>query len=113
VPSGPKAAKAARFSSHPHDPQTRSCGFFYFNKETIHRIATLMHDDHQRPVTLYVENIDTKPNLPRIERERTSTLDIEITEQAAEQLHKFLAEQISAGIPGALRVRLTGRLTIY
>jgi hypothetical protein len=87
--------------------------FFFINKDTIYRIATLMHDDHQRPVTLYVENIDTRPNLPRIERERTSTLDIEITEQAAGQLHKFLAERISAGITGALRVRLTGRLTIH
>jgi hypothetical protein len=72
-----------------------------------------MHDDEQRPLTLYVENIDTRPNLPRIERERTSTLDIELTEQAAEQLHKFLTGQISAGIAGALRVRLTGRLTIH
>ncbi len=72
-----------------------------------------MNDDHQRPVTLYVESIDTRPNLPRIERERTSTLDIELTEQAAEQLQKFLTEQLGAGIAGALRVRLTGRLTIH
>ena len=72
-----------------------------------------MNDDHQRPVTLYVESIDTNPNLPRIERERTSTLDIELTEQAAEQLQKFLTEKVGAGIPGALRVRLTGRLAIH
>ena len=72
-----------------------------------------MNDDHQRPVTLYVESIDTRPNLPNIQRERSSTLDIELTEQTAEQLHKFLTEQLSAGIPGALRVRLTGRLTIH
>ena len=72
-----------------------------------------MNDDHQRPVTLYVENIDTRPNLPRIERERTSTLDIELTEQAAEELLEFLTERIGAGLPGAVRVRLTGRLTIH
>ena len=72
-----------------------------------------MNDDHQRPVTLYVESIDTSPSLPRIERERTSTLDIELTEQAAEHLHKFLTERIGAGLPGAVRVRLTGRLTIH
>jgi hypothetical protein len=63
-----------------------------------------MNDDPQRPVTLYVESIDTRPNLPRIERERTSTLDIEITEQAAEQLHKFLTERTSAGITGHLTI---------
>jgi hypothetical protein len=72
-----------------------------------------MNDDQQRPVTLYVENIDTRPNLPRIERVRTSALDIEISEYVAEQLHKFLEEQISAGITGAIRVRLTGRLVIH
>ncbi len=72
-----------------------------------------MNDDHQRPVTLYVESINTKPILPKRDADRVSHLDIEITEQAAEQLHKFLTEQISAGIAGALRVRLTGRLTIH
>ncbi len=72
-----------------------------------------MNDDHQRPVTLYVENIDTRPNLPRIERERTSVLDIELTEQAAEELLEFLTERIGASLPGTVRVRLTGRLTIH
>jgi hypothetical protein len=67
--------------------------------------GTPTNDDHQRPVTLYVENIDTNPYLPRIERERTSTPDIELTEQAAEQLQKFFTEQLSPG--------LTGRLTIH
>lgn len=72
-----------------------------------------MNDDHQRPVTLYVESINTTPKLPVIERPRSSNLDIELTPQAAKELNTYLTERLEAEEFGTIRVRLSGRLVIH
>lgn len=72
-----------------------------------------MNDDHNRPVTLYVEGIDTRPNLPAVDRQRVSHLDLEITQEVAIKLLAFLTDRIEQDHGSAIRFRLTGRLVIH
>lgn len=67
----------------------------------------------QRPIILYVENIDFFPKYPEI-GERVTVMDIEFSHQQAssiiEQLQKRLKEE-EPHISG-VRLRLSGRLVL-
>ena len=70
-------------------------------------------EDISRPMTLYVEKINTDPNIGYIERRRVSVIDIELTCEAAEELVEYLRKrQCGNEIIGAIRVRLLGRLIL-
>ena len=73
---------------------------------------TRSNDEQTRPITLYVERVITDPNMQFIERRRLSSIDIEISCQDAEQLIEYLRKRNCQGLPGAIRVRLLGRLIL-
>jgi hypothetical protein len=67
-------------------------------------------EDISRPVTLYVERVDTSPELKKyIEQRRVTAIDIEITQIHAAQIIEYLKER-SHGQSGAIRLRLLGTL---
>ena len=68
-------------------------------------------DDISRPVTMYVEKIETNPSMERIfERRRVSVIDIEIPIIQAVALMEYLRERNNQGNTGSIRVRLLGPL---
>jgi hypothetical protein len=67
--------------------------------------------DVSRPAILYVEEIETKPDIDAyLETRRLSVIDIEIDTVHAEQIIKYLQERCNAGLIGSIRLRFTGRL---
>jgi len=73
---------------------------------------TKSNEDHQRPITLYVEKVIKDPSMEYIERRRMSNIDIEITPQNAVELIEYLRERNQQGNTGAIRFRLLGRLIL-
>jgi hypothetical protein len=68
-------------------------------------------DDISRPVTMYVEKIETNPSMARVfERRRVSVIDIEIPIIQAVALMEYLRERNNQGHTGSIRVRLLGPL---
>jgi hypothetical protein len=67
--------------------------------------------DVSRPAILYVEQVDTKPDIDAyLETRRLSVIDIEIDPVQAEQIIAHLKERNGAGLIGSIRLRFTGRL---
>ena len=67
--------------------------------------------DISRPVTLYVEKVETRPTLDHfIDRRRVSVIDIEVDAIQAVNLIEYFRERIQQGNSGSIRVRLFGRL---
>jgi hypothetical protein len=67
--------------------------------------------DVSRPAILYVEQVETKPDIDAyLETRRLSVIDIEIDTVHAEQIIKYLQERCNAGLIGSIRLRFTGRL---
>lgn len=68
-------------------------------------------EDISRPVTLYVEKVDTAPTMQEyFETKRTSVIDIELTVQQTIQISEYIHERNNQGANGAIRIRLLGRL---
>jgi hypothetical protein len=74
-------------------------------------MPTRLPGDRSRPAILYVEEIETKPDIDAyLETRRLSVIDIEIDTIHAEQIIKYLQERCNAGLIGSIRLRFTGRL---
>jgi len=72
-----------------------------------------MAHDVSRPITLYVDKVNTNPDLlPLFERRRISVVDIEIKPQDAVDIIEYLRERNNQGNTGTIRIRLTGRLIL-
>lgn len=68
-------------------------------------------EDVSRPAVLYVESIDTKPEVETyFESRRLSVIDLEIDFIHAAELVKYLQERQEQGNSGAVRLRFRGRL---
>ncbi len=68
-------------------------------------------EDISRPVTLYVEKVDTAPTLQEyFETKRTSVIDIEITAVQAVQIIEYIHERNRDGANASIRIRFMGRL---
>jgi len=64
-----------------------------------------------RPVTLYVEKIETKPTMTEyFEKRRISVIDLEIDAVQAVQLIEYLRERNNQGMTGSIRIRFLGRM---
>lgn len=73
--------------------------------------ANKLPADTSRAVVLYVEHIDTKPDVDQyFNTRRLSVIDIEIDMIHAEEIVKHLQERLSQAHSGAVRIRFTGRL---
>ena len=68
-------------------------------------------EDESRPVTLYVERVETNPTFHYMERRRVSVIDLEISRPIADQLIAFLSEREEQDIAGTVRLRFLGTLT--
>lgn len=67
--------------------------------------------DVSRPVVMYVESIETKPDIDvYFSTRRLSVMDIEIDITQAEEIAAFLQERVDARLSGSIRLRFTGRL---
>lgn len=67
--------------------------------------------DISRPVTLYVEKIETKPTITQFfERRRVSVIDIELPIIQATELIEHLKKRSDKGHTGTIRIRFLGRL---
>jgi len=64
-----------------------------------------------RPITLHVTNMDTA-SLAHLMQERVTVLDLEIDRAVALKLLQHLRARLDENLPGAIRVRLTGRLEL-
>lgn len=69
-------------------------------------------DEVSRPMTLYVERVDTKTNIDYINRRRVTVIDVEIPLPQAEQVIEYLRERNQSNHNGAIRLRLVGRLIL-
>lgn len=70
-----------------------------------------LEDDRSRPAVLYVEEVNTQPDIEAyLNSRRVSSIDIEINTQQAKELIEYLTERQERGIAGSIRIRYTGRL---
>lgn len=65
----------------------------------------------QRPVILYVEELDFKPAMPEFGY-RVTVLDIEVTKEMAERIVQELQERLKDDRSGAIRFRLSGTVSL-
>ncbi len=74
-------------------------------------MPTRLPGDVSRPAILYVEQVDTRPDIDAyLETRRLSVIDIEIDTIHADEIIKYLQERRGAGLIGSIRLRFTGRL---
>ena len=72
---------------------------------------TKQEKEISRPVTLYVEKIETKPTMTEyFEKRRISVIDLEIDAVQAVQLIEYLRERNNQGMTGSIRIRFLGRM---
>lgn len=68
-------------------------------------------EDVSRPVTLYVQKVETNPAmLEFLESTRVSVIDIEIPILQAIQIAEYIHERNADGLNSSVRIRLSGRL---
>jgi len=67
--------------------------------------------DVSRPVVMYVETVETKPDIDAyFSTRRLSVIDIEIDVTQAEEIARYLQERVGVKLSGSIRLRFTGRL---
>ena len=67
--------------------------------------------DVSRPVVLYVEQVETNPDIDAyLDTRRLSVIDIEIDAIMAKQILDHLQERTDGRLVGSIRLRFTGRL---
>lgn len=70
-----------------------------------------MENDESRPAVLYVEKLDTQPEVEQyLNTRRVAVIDLEIPVMIAVALTEHIRERNSKGATGSIRVRFTGRL---
>jgi hypothetical protein len=65
----------------------------------------------QRPVILYVEEVDFKPQLPEFGY-RVTVVDIEITHDMARKIIEELQKKVTPESHGGIRFQLSGRMAL-
>ena len=67
--------------------------------------------DVSRPVVLYVEQVETNPDIDAyLDTRRLSVIDIEIDTIMAKKILDHLQERTGGQLVGSIRLRFTGRL---
>jgi hypothetical protein len=71
-----------------------------------------MKSFEDRPVTLFVDNVNFTPRLPEYGN-RVTIIDIEITEEIAKKIIEELNQKIENHmIVGTVRIRLSGKMVL-
>lgn len=74
-------------------------------------MAKQLPADVSRPAILYVEKVDTAPDIEAyLATRRASVIDVELDLVQAEQIIKHLQERADGRLGGSVRLRFTGRL---
>lgn len=71
----------------------------------------MLDEFHPKPVTLYVESINTKPQISYPDPARLFSIDAEMDMTVARGLLIYLEERVRENA-GAIRIRLTGRIVV-
>ena len=101
-----RADKAIASKITQSQPRAQHAAFFYYKE-----FMTKQEKEISRPVTLYVEKIETKPTMTEyFEKRRVSVIDLEIDAVQAVQLIEYLRERNNQGQTGSIRIRFLGRM---
>jgi hypothetical protein len=72
---------------------------------------TRLPADVSRPAILYVEKVDTSPDIEAyLEKRRLSVIDLELDIIQAKQIIDHLQGYVDGRLGGSVRLRFTGRL---
>lgn len=70
-------------------------------------------EDVSRPVTLYVERfVFDDISMDHLQRKRVTVVDVEMSLLDARELARYLQERLDGELPGSIRIRIRGLLSL-
>lgn len=70
-------------------------------------------EDVSRPITLYVDAFEFDDlSLDHHQRKRVTVVDVEMSILDARELTRYLQERLNGELPGSIRIRIRGSLSL-
>lgn len=70
-------------------------------------------EDISRPFTLYVEGFQFDDlTMDHLQRRRVTVMDVEMNLLDARELARYLQERLNGEVPGSIRIRIRGLLSL-
>lgn len=71
------------------------------------------NEDVSRPITLYVEQFEFDDiDMEYLHRKRVTVMDVEMSLSDARELARYLQTRLNGEMPGTIRVRIRGLLSL-
>lgn len=71
------------------------------------------NEDVSRPITLYVDEFEFDDiSMDHLQRKRVTVVDLEMSLLDAHELSRYLRERLDGEIPGSIRIRIRGLLSL-